>query len=170
MSKIQTATRIYKEKGLFYLTMTAWNYVISRTVGRASYYFCRMIETVFKMIKTVLNKLGFEVETYRKTEFEMVIRHRIPRGLGLKDFEIRLRRTIPKIVDLNETDKYFIEFMSEKRNRPYEEIEAIFLETRDKFNFLSDNYQELLHNILELYRIYDDPNGADEGDVIERAV
>lgn len=143
MSKIQMAARIYKKDGAFYLVKTTCRYVISGTIGRTYHYLC-------VMIRTALNKLGFEIETKRKMEFE-----------------IRMRRTIPKVLGLNETDKYFIEFMSQKRNHPYKEIEAVFLETRDRFPFLSDEYEELLHNIFYLYKIYHDLSAADEGEMID---
>ena len=60
---------------------------------------------------------------------------------------------------LNQCEKDFIEFISKKRNCSYEEMEDIYLSTKNRFNFSSFEYRKLTDDIHNLFKVmYDDKN------------
>ena len=66
---------------------------------------------------------------------------------------------------LNDIEQEFIEFVSKKRNYPLNKIKAIYLETKNKFKFSSDEYKNICSEVHELNKIlYDD---TDEKDIID---
>ena len=66
---------------------------------------------------------------------------------------------------LNQVEKDFIEFLSQKRNRSYREVEDVFLITKERFNFSGSEYRKLADTIHNLFKImYDD---VDERDIID---
>jgi hypothetical protein len=71
----------------------------------------------------------------------------------------------PKRTGLNEIEKYFIEFFAAKKNRPYKDIEAVFLATRDRYAFAGREYRDSCHVVFNLYKIMYD--NTDEKDSID---
>ena len=66
---------------------------------------------------------------------------------------------------LNEIEKDFIAFVAEKRKRPLDEIEQIFIKTKQQFTFSEGKYRKLGSDIHKFYRIIYD--AATEEDAIE---
>lgn len=59
--------------------------------------------------------------------------------------------------NLTQVEKDFIEFIAQKRKRPYEEIKGVFLAIKEQFNFFSQEYRDLCGKIHNLFSIlYDD--------------
>jgi 2-polyprenyl-3-methyl-5-hydroxy-6-metoxy-1,4-benzoquinol methylase len=66
---------------------------------------------------------------------------------------------------LNQIEQDFIEFMAEKKNRPREVIEDIFITTKKRYKFSEPEYAMLVGQVQDLYRILYDP--VDEESCIE---
>lgn len=56
-------------------------------------------------------------------------------------------------MNLNQTEKDFIEFISERRNCSYKEIENIYLVTKNRFKFSSSKYRRLCDDSHNLFKI-----------------
>lgn len=69
------------------------------------------------------------------------------------------------MVNANQVEKDFIEFISLKRNRPLNEIEDIYLKTKKIDRFWGSKYKDLCETIYDLNRILYD--NKDEKDLIK---
>lgn len=68
-------------------------------------------------------------------------------------------------MNLNQIEIDFIEFISKKRNRPYREIEQIFVITKKRFKFYNSKYRGLCDTVHNLFKIlYDD---VDEKELVD---
>jgi len=67
--------------------------------------------------------------------------------------------------NLNQVEKDFVEFISTKRDRPYNEVEKIFLQLKNRFKFKGKPYQKLSSYIRGFFKIMYD--GKDECSLIE---
>ncbi len=64
--------------------------------------------------------------------------------------------------ELNQVERDFIEFMSQKTNRPIARTEELFRQTRRRFQFAGDDYSRLAGDIAHLFRMLCDTD-TEEG-------
>jgi len=67
--------------------------------------------------------------------------------------------------NLNQVEKDFVEFISTKRDRPYNEVEKIFLQLKNRFKFKGKPYRKLSSYIRGFFKIMYD--SKDEHSLIE---
>jgi len=58
--------------------------------------------------------------------------------------------------ELNKLEEEFVEFMSEKKRRPYDQMEKMFLRTREEFRFRGSAYEDFVGRIIRHFRMYHD--------------
>ena len=67
-------------------------------------------------------------------------------GASLQKGSYPLLKMFSTKLELNQVEKDFIEFISKKRGRQYEEIKEIFLENKRKFKFQGQEFSRIMYD------------------------